>query len=313
MNDRKKVVLSLDVGGSKFIVGLVDFESKIVVSKREEWNTQDGTQIINYLTTKMEQLIANHCSYEIVAIGITIPGIADVKNGIWVNGFLGGIHHFPIVKYFNDIFNLPVFIENDANACAYGEKYFGSCKDCENFMYITVSSGVGGALFLNGMLYLGNHGGAGEIGITVMDEKGRTNNDGETGLLELYASTSGMAQTYIELGGSNIDNGALDGKTIFDLARQGDVIATKTVELEGHYLGLAISNANNLLDLQRFVIGGGISLGFDLFAPYMQETLKIHNHQTNPTFSVVPTNLGYNGAFIGAATIALLGSGMISP
>jgi len=215
----------------------------------------------------------------------------------------------PIADIIHDRFGYPVFIENDCNACALAEKYFGSCRDCNDFLYITVSNGVGGALFLNGELYYGAFGNAGEVGECVVAENGRLAESGRRGTLQEYASGRGLIRNYLDSGGLDvIDGDKPDGKSISKLAAEGDKSALQAFELEGYYLGKVIATACNLLNLKMVVIGGGLSLAFDYYIKSLEETVKKNTYpEANVNLSIMPTILGYEGGLMGAVTLAIRG------
>jgi glucokinase len=204
-------------------------------------------------------------------------------------------------------FSLPVRLENDVNACATAEKLFGCCRDVDDFIWVTVSNGIGGSVFTNGKLYTGCCGNAGEIGHVIVEEgkNARPCKCGLTGCAETQASGVGLVKNYLLHGGKKRINGELPtAKSIAALAHDGDKIAIEIFELEGLYLGRAIGAAVNLLNPKKAVIGGGVSLGFDLFRPSLAKTLETHVYKSaNPDFTVEPTALGYNAALLGAAAL----------
>jgi len=307
MPEKINEVLAIDVGGSKYIVGVVDINGHVIFSKRETWNSLDSDGIIKQIIYSSKAALERFP--HVKKAGMTIPGIADPARGIWVSSPLGKIHDLQIVGIMKRELGIDVYIENDANACALAEKAYGTCQKCKDFLYMTVSTGIGGALFIDGELYTGSKKCAGEIGLTVVKENSdRKNECGECGTLELYAASEGMIQNYIEAGGDEFksDKGRVTCKDIAELARKGNISAEKAMDAEGKYLAIAIGNANNILDMERVVIGGGLSLAFDCYKKSLYDTLIIYNHQSNPDFSVVPTVLGYEGALIGAATAAFV-------
>lgn len=311
MSDKTRTVLAVDIGGSKFIVGFVDNKGKVLHSHREEWLEPDnGEHVIHQLMTAVRRELDQNTQYEVAAAGLTAPGFTDPEKGILVAMSLGDIHKWPVAEIFQEEFGLRAFINNDAKACALAEMWFGSCRDCDDFLYITASTGIGGAFVLDGKLYDGAFGRAGEIGNAFLIENGRANGRGRLGTIEMYASTRGMAMNYLELGGALPDDGrAVDGKYISERASDGDPAAIKTFELEGKYLGTLIAQACNLLDLERVVIGGGISLAFHQYKDSLEKTLWEQKYWRDQEFSVVPTVLGYEGALVGAAVLAYLGLG----
>jgi len=243
-------------------------------------------------------------------MGATIPGLADPKKGLWVEASFSGIRDLPFASIMEAEFGLPVRIGNDGNACAMAERLFGSCKDVDHFIWVTVSNGIGGSIFVNSSLYPGSSGNAGEIGHIVVEEgpNARPCKCGLSGCAEMHASGPGLAKNYLSLGGKWETSGEPPtAKSIAALAWAGEKIAIATYELEGLYLGRAIGAAVNLINPQKVVIGGGVSLGFDLFRPSLTKTLETHVYRNaNPGLKVEPTALGYNAALLGAAAICFV-------
>jgi glucokinase len=249
------------------------------------------------------------------AIGATIPGLADAKQGLWVEASFSGIRNLPFAEIMEKEFGLPVKVENDVNACAMAERHFGCCggpgyEKVDDFLWITVSNGIGGCVFANGKLYQGACGNAGEIGHVIVEEglNARPCKAGHRGCAEMHASGRALAKNYLALGGSwAIDGLVPDAKAIDALARKGDAAAIAAYELEGLYLGRAIGAAVNLLNPAKVVIGGGVSLGYDLFKPALEASLEKHIYRNaNPRLIVEPSPLGYNAALLGAAVLGLL-------
>lgn len=310
MRDKTRAVLAVDLGGSKFIVGFVDNRGKILQSHREEWlDSQNKEKVMEQFMTVIRREL-NSVPYEVEAAGIAAPGFVDAEKGVLVSMSLGQIQMWRAAEEFQKVFNLRTFINNDAKACALSEMWFGSCRDCNHFLYITASTGVGGAFILDGRLYDGAFGRAGEIGNSFIVKNGRANGRGRLGTLEMYASTCGITANYLELGGCIPEDGsAVNGKYISERAAAGDSAARRAYEQEGEYLGTLIAQACNMLDLERVVIGGGISLAFPLYKDALEKTLYEQKYWRDEDFAVVPTVLGYEGALIGAATVAWLGIG----
>lgn len=259
------------------------------------------------LTTKggMPAMVATMA----IAIGVTIPGLADPKEGIWIEASFSGIRNINIRHLLESEFGIAVYIDNDAQACALAEKLFGSCKSTKNFIYMTISNGVGGALFINDDLYYGGFGNAGEIGHCIVVEDGNQCNCGNKGCLEMHASGPALVRNYIELGGSSRYFGKLiDAKNIAELAYKGDEIAIRTFELEGYYLGKIIALISNVINPEKVIIGGGVSLSFSLFEKSLKETLRNHIYlSANKNLEISPSQFGSNGGIFGATAIAICG------
>jgi predicted NBD/HSP70 family sugar kinase len=306
----KKTFLAVDLGGSKYMTGLVSSDGEVLYSKRFLWERYSQEDIRRQIMESIEETLSVNPGIKVEAAGVTIPGLADPEKGLWLSPEFMGVRNYPVAAEIHGVFGFPVFIENDGRACVLAERCFGAGKDCDDFLYITVSNGVGGGLFLNGNLYSGAYGNAGEIGQCVVVENGRMSPDGTAGTLEMYAAAAGLVQNYILAGGSAaIDGAPADGKSIAALAAKGDPAALCAFRSEGYYLGKAIATANNLLDIKKVIIGGGISLAFDYFKDSLIQTVKEQTYKRNyPTPEILPTPLGYEGALLGAAAVALLGS-----
>lgn len=302
----KNVILAVDIGGSKYVVGLVKENGKIISKRRYVWKHISADSVVEEICDAMNQMIKEHPEVGISAIGMTIPGLTDPATGIWKSASFMGIFGLPIGRIINQRFGYPVFIENDCNASAIAERMYGLCKNTDHFIYLTVSNSIGGALFINGQLYRGAFGNAGEIGICHVDENLKSNKR-KRDSLENYASGRGLVATYLKLGGSpKIDGEAPEGLTITRLARSGDPIALKAFEMEGIYLGQVIAMCCAVLDPEKVIIGGGLSLAFDQYKDQLMETLKEELTIVAVRLPKVrPTGLGYDGGLLGAAAVAV--------
>lgn len=291
----EKNILAVDIGGSKLVVGIVDSCGKVLCS--EKYPLPDKYSIEHILDTVFTAA-TDLQSYVPAAVGVTIPGLADAENGIWEFAPFSGIGNIPIARLLSERLCLPVYIENDVNACAVGEAMYGCCRDEKDFLWITVSNGIGGALYLNGKLYTGSCGNAGEIGHFLVEEN--TNNRcgcGRVGCLEAMASGRAIAKSFGKEGVTAVDIAAL--------AREGDPAAMEAFEKAGFYIGKAVASSLNLLNLSKVIIGGGVSLSFDLLeAPIRRAIAHYIFRQGNPNWQLCQTGLGYHAALIGAAAVA---------
>ena len=300
-------VLAIDIGGSKFVTGLVSSKGEILCKEQYLWTELSPEGVIRDIKKAIHSLLAANANCRPAIMGAAIPGLADPEKGLWVESSFSGIRMLPFASIMGAEFNMPVRLENDGNACALAERFFGCCKETDTFIWVTVSNGIGGSLFINGKLFSGANGNAGEIGHIVVEEgpHARLCKCGHSGCAEMHASGLGLAKNYIALGGRDeIDNEPPTAKSIGALARAGDKIALEAYDLEGLYLGRAIAAAVNLINPEKVVIGGGVSLGFDLFWPSLSRTLETHVYQNaNPQLAVEPTPLGYDAALLGAAAL----------
>ena len=311
--DEKKicrpVIMVIDIGGSKYMPGFVDGEGKILYQERREWEGVTPEELVVQMIRALKEI--SEKNPELAALvecgGLTIPGFADPVTGDWVESDFLPVKDLPICKLLTKEFGIPFFADNDCNACALAERYFGGAKGLDDFLYMTVSTGIGGALYTNGVLHYGEFWHAGEIGMFVAEEDGRISDTGSMyGILEMHASGRGLAANYQEFGGQALIDGKVPGgPEISKLAREGDPVALKTLDAEGKYLGRAIANACAMADFKKIILGGGISLLFDLYEkPLLEEFSRIWPGRE---VAVEATQLGYSGAFLGAAAVGLRG------
>jgi glucokinase len=295
------------------MVGLVRVSGEILCVEKYQWRELSPGGVVRDVKEAVHGLLKAQPRYRPTVMGAAIPGLADPRKGLWVESSFSGIRDLPFGPIMEDEFGFPVSLDNDGRASAMAERMFGCCRGIDNFIWITVSNGIGGCIFINGAPYFGGGGNAGEIGHVVVEEgpNARPCKCGHAGCAEMHASGPGVVKNYLSLGGRHlIDQEPPSAKSIDALARGGDTAALAAYELEGLYLGRAIGAAVNLINPQKVVIGGGVSLGFDLFRPSLERTLQSRVYRgANPDLRVEPTALGYNAALLGAAALSFAGMG----
>lgn len=303
------IVMVVDIGGSKYIPGFVDAKGNVLYEERREWKGVDADAIVEQLKAALNDICVKNPQLANMAKagGLTIPGFADPVTGVWVESDFLMIKDLPICDILSKEFHIPFFADNDCNACALAERYFGGAKEQKDFLYLTVSTGIGGALYLNEELYYGSFWHSGEIGLFVVEEDGRTaDTAGVKGVVEMYASGRGLTNNYLESGGLKEIEGRLPGgQEISQLAKQKDEAAVRALKLEGRYLGRTIANACAFADFGKVILGGGLSLMFDQYQEEIfQEFARIWPGRK---IEMEATQLGYLGAFLGAAAVAVRG------
>ena len=300
-------ILAIDIGGSQFRTALAAVSDASVqfAPASQRILTPDCTK--DKLFAMLDESIAESApcgSYE--CIGMTIPGLADPATGMWIYACFSGIRDVPISKIISEKYgNKPVFIDNDVNACAFAERKFGICQEATDFLWITVSNGIGGGLILGGEIYRGPFGNAGEIGhFSVVEENGFRCGCGNYGCLEAEAAGPGIARRYAAL--MQKESPDLSAKEIADRARAGDETAKSVFDTTGRLIGKAASYAVNLLNLEKVVIGGGVSNSFDLLFPSMEMTFREKIFRdANPHAAFAKTGLGLDAGLVGAVALAM--------
>ena len=275
--------LGIDVGGTNTDLGLVRSDGRIV--SRENLPTSAYTELTPYvrdIMTKIESMTAQgdpeggwtgHCPDDLTGIGIGAPN-GNFYNGCveWApNLTMKGVLEFE--KEFHKYVHIPVVLSNDANAAAYGEYIYGGAKGMDHFIMITLGTGVGSGIVVDGKLVHGSTGTAGELGHNILIPDGRPCSCGRKGCLEAYTSARGIVQTYKELGGT-LPNA--DSKAIGDAANAGDPVALETFRQVGRWLGIACANAVTFSAPQSiFLMGGPTKVGAPLLEP-LQAAFKEH-------------------------------------
>ena len=298
---KRQAVFACDIGGSKLMCGLVTRDGQII-DKMKTPLAPDITidALEQYILSFYHTLIKNNPDVEAVSCGMTIPGLADPQRGIWVYACFSGIKDYPIVARMSGALALPITIENDVNACAWAEKIYGVCTDCDDFLWVTVSNGVGGGLVLCGRLYEGAFGGAGEFGHIVVERDGLTCPCGHKGCMEAMAAGPAIAKRYEMQTG--VWRSAAD---IAALAREGDDVALEVMHKTGEYIGMALGKAASLLNLRKYVLGGGVMQSFDLMRDSINEAFAREAFAApNKNAVILPTGLRYEAGLLGAAAIA---------
>ena len=306
----KKTALCFDIGGSKYITGLIDEDGTVLKTQKDTWKELSKEGILASLFASGDAMLAQAAAEGLPkpsAVGSTIPGLTDAEKGIWVEASFSGIKNFRIAEALREHFGLPVAIDNDSRACTRAEMRFGCCRNVRDFFYMTVSNGIGGAVVIDGKPYTGALSNAGEIGhCRIVEENGRPCKCGGTGCMEIQAAGPGISRNYLELGGTPLPDGSAPScLEITERARAGEQAAIETFRLEGRYLGTGLAWAANLLNPEKIVIGGGVSLAFDQYGPYLMKEFRERIYRNaNPGLTVEPTPLGYLEALYGAAALA---------
>ncbi len=260
MMTKTRYAVGIDLGGTfvKYALvsdkGELDFSGKLPIGAQAERD-----DILNILRQAISLPLehARRMEVTVSGIGIGTPGVCD--NGVvlggadnlrgWINVDLGGI--------FSEAFQLPVCIDNDANVMGLGEAIYGAARDCTDVIFITVGTGIGGAVIANGKLYGGYRNRGGELGHIAIQHDGIDCNCGGRGCLEAYASTSALIRQYA--GRKRLNESEIDGFYIVEKFNEGEPEAIKCMQEHTDYLGHGIASFVNVFAPQKVVIGGGIS------------------------------------------------------
>ncbi|RRD93632.1 ROK family protein [Clostridiales bacterium COT073_COT-073] len=299
MNKDEKLTMAIDIGGSKLLVGILDNSGHILASRKSLFVDPTETSVIMQIKEECHKLMTD--KYRPECVGISIPGLADTKRGIWMYACFSGIANLYLTDILSREFQIPCYLENDANICAYGEKIFGCARNVTDFIWITISNGVGAGIFINNQLYDGFYRNAGEIGHIKIVRDGWECPCGGHGCLEAMVAGNGISRRFYEMSGKR-----LSAKEIAELARGGHSQAQECMDITGKYIGEAIGTVQNILNLPLIVLGGGVAMSFDVLKEGIERGVRKNVFlKANPDYRIEPTALGYEASLIGAAAYAL--------
>ncbi|MBS6603564.1 MAG: ROK family protein [Brachyspira sp.] len=309
--------IGIDVGGTNVKIALVDSDGKIGYSNTIPTRAEMGYE---YTINNMKQAIRDLMTEtklsakDIEGIGFGLPGQVDFKSGIvrLITNIPGWVE-IPLAKMIEDEFHIPTRIDNDVRCAALGELNFGAGKGCENLICITVGTGIGSGLIINGKLVRGASNAAGEIGhIKLQMHDGPICGCGDTGCLEAFASGPSivaMAEEYI-LGGKSTkyremaNGGAITPFIVAEAAKAGDPVARRIFTRMGEYIGIGMASVVNLLNPERIIVGGGVADAGDILLNPLKETIKKRAMKiAGETVQVVPAQLGNTAGVIGASLL----------
>ena len=312
----KDVVIAIDIGGTSMKGAVIEENGNILHKDNFDVNPKHSTdehkKVIVDFVEKLKSNIPN--DYKAVGLGIDCPGVMNRETL-----HMGGAENIPGLKglKFSDIgdkFNLPTKTANDASMAALGEAKYGSGKekDYQSVMFVTLGTGVGGGFVLNGKLFTGSLGGAGEIGHVFVVPDGDKCNCGSSGCIERYASATGfiaMAKQKIHKGVipttltyEELDKGK--AKALFDAAKKGDALAKETIAECSYYLGMSIAQALNILDLDLVLIGGGLCKDFDMMIEHINRGVRNYGlRMMVNNVEIKPASLGNDAGVLGCAAL----------
>ena len=304
-----KVAIGIDFGGTSVKPGVVS--GREVIARSQPIPTRQHTSADSLLAVVFRDVaILREQHPEVGALGAGLPGIIDGINGrVRELTNVPGWRDVPLAALLSEATGLPAIIENDANAMAYAEWRFGAGRDRPNVICMTLGTGVGGGLILDGKLFRGSQLGAGEIGQMILEPRGIPGRYGNFGALEKYVGNRQMserAQRAYATAGIVRPTEELTPLFLEKAALGGDEIAAKIWEDIGFEIGIMLTNIVWLLNPDRIVIGGGVAkagpLVFEPIKRTIRERISAVYHEN---LEVVPAELGNDGGIIGSAALAI--------
>ena len=315
--------VGIDLGGTNVNVGVVDANGKVIAKHALPLGKPETRQeVLDAITRATAETLklAGMTSDAVRAIGIATPGQLDIARGVVVQATnLPDWVNVPLCAALRERFGVATVLENDANAAAWGEYWVGAGKDVSSMVMLTLGTGIGGGIVLDGKLWHGAYDSAAEIGHVTIDHRGRQCLCGNTGCLEAYASADSTVRRFIEAvksgKASNLERTVqehpeeITSKLIHAEAVKGDVLCRKIMEETGFYLGVGITSVLHFLNPAMVVLTGGmIAAGDMLMDPVRRTVSERALARTREEVCIEFATLGGDAGFIGAAGCALTAS-----
>jgi|GEM_PF-101888 len=330
----KDYVIGIDLGGTNLRVAAITQQGDVLEKSERESEVYKGREKVVELLLKELEAIRRSLEgkgMQLSGVGLGVPGIINLKEGIVVQSpNFPDWNEFPLKGYLESRLDVPFWIENDANAAALGELWMGAGKGSTHFCCITLGTGVGSGIIVDGKVLHGIDGMAGEAGHVIVDPEGPPCGCGGRGCLEAYASATGLARMAKEAlargafqqfsspsrtgasemagTGDGIQKGQLTAETLHALAKEGDPDARQIFIQMGRYLGIGLTNLLQLFNMELILLGGGVADSWDYFIHETQNQIQARAYRALARRVKIQKALcGREAGILGAAYVALQG------
>lgn len=310
-----KYVIGLDLGGTKIYTALVDIEGnikeEIVIPTESEMGTE---HVLNNIISTLDFIMDKVTDEEILAIGIGSPGPLDLKKGMIVYTPNLPFKNFKLVDTIKSKYNIPTYLDNDANVATLAEFMFGAGKGSKNMIYVTASTGIGGGAILNGDLYRGSTGNALEVGHMTLSKEGPRCGCGNIGCAEAMGSGTAITKRAREAVNTNVitslkNYNNITAKEVFIEAEKGDKVSKEILNNALSYLGITIANLANIFDPDIVVVGGGVTNGGKIVFDKINEEIERRCLRTiSDNIKIHKSMLQGKVGVLGAAALAIIES-----
>jgi len=311
------LTIGVDIGGTKVAGGVVEADGRILEQHRVTTPARDAEATTDAIVRVIEELRGRHDDIE--AVGLGIAGFVDAaRSVVYFAPNLLGWRDGPLREEVEKRVNLPVVVENDANAAAWGEARFGAGREEACIVCVTLGTGVGGGIIVDRHLFRGGFGVAAEIGHIQMVEGGRPCGCGQRGCWEQYASGGALVREAREraeedrpaaellLGLGDGTPQGIAGQHVTEAAHQGDPVAIAAFDTLGHWVGQGLADLAAVVDPQVFILGGGVSEAGEVLLEPTRKAYEelLTGRGRRPLAEVVPAQLGNDAGLVGAADLA---------
>jgi glucokinase len=304
----------LDFGGSSVKIGLVGEEGRIIARSIVEIDAGSGfKRIMTQVALSLERLLGRtQRKGRLVSLGVGTPGFTDKESGVLVDGCrnIPSLQGHSVRGYLERRFKVPVFADNDANCAAAGELLFGAGRRYRSFVMITIGTGIGGGIVLDGEVFKGSRGYAAELGHMCVDPNGPWCVCGNRGCFEQFSSGSAILRSYNERAEKRGIQPGRSARQVIEKARKGNRLAIVTIRDSATVIAQAFGTLLNILNVEAFIIGGGVSLAGDILLDPIRERLPDYCWPLlHGSVDIVQAELSKDAGIIGAAAQALASGG----
>ncbi|MBW2308149.1 MAG: ROK family protein [Deltaproteobacteria bacterium] len=301
----------IDLGGTNMRIALVGAGGEILRRARFVTHADRGWRdIVERMARGVKELVATEGTESCTGVGVGVPGALLHKEGVVIDSpNLPGWHKVPLRRFLRDRLHCPVVVENDADAAALGEGCYGAARGIRNYLGITLGTGVGGGLVLDGKLWRGPEATAGEVGHFPVETAGFPCGCGSHGCLETVASATGIVRMALEAGrdteirrlsGDSVAN--IDAEVVSRAARQGDRVAQGIFHRMAVTLAMVLAGIVNLLQLEALIIGGGVAASWDCFGDTLRQEMQKRLFSGPPRdVRILQAELGDDAGILGMA------------
>ncbi|ACD22098.1 ROK family protein [Clostridium botulinum] len=311
----QKFVVGVDLGGTKISTALSNLNGEVISQTTVPTNAHEGEiPVLNRIIDSVDKVIKDGgVTYkDIKAIGIGSPGPLDAEKGVIIYTPNLPFKNFNLVDPLNKKFEVPVFLDNDANVATIGEFMFGAGRGAKNVLFFTVSTGVGGGAILDGKIYRGHTSNALEIGHMTVAPDGPRCNCGNIGCVEATSSGTAIGKRGKEAIGSKVETSLrkyddITSYEVFVEAAAGDPVCKDIIDNALNYLGIAVANAVSIFDPEVIIIGGGVSKAGNIVFDTVRKVVDKRCFKSMAeSVKIVPAGLGTDAGVVGAVALALL-------
>jgi glucokinase len=315
----ERLAAGIDLGGTKIYALVATAKGEVLGEDRCATQAAEGgpEAVVARIDASVRRALAQAglTTNDIVGAGISSPGPCEPASGIVTDApNLPGFHNVPLARLVGDALGVATVLENDANAAAYGEFRLGAGQGCRHLIYVTLGTGIGGGIIIDGKVYWGASGAAGEVGHLVVDEDGPVCNCGGRGCVEALASGPAIARearAAVKAGRSPLlaelaGEGPMTAEIVHEAALRGDGAAREVIERAGHYLGLGLVGLLNCFNPEALILGGGLTnLGNFYLGPAIRTAREGAFEQVVADAQITLAKLGERAGALGVAAIML--------